>query len=102
MVTIALRNRHNLLLFAHICLFLICYIVMMIVLLIVFSNTCNKFLSSELSYLPAFFRWSDIAAHHYNHISAAVTVSGKVCLLHGTLNNVIFLIELCVIYSLVI
>eukprot|EP00112_Aurelia_sp_Birch-Aquarium-sp1_P023191 Seg681.3 transcript_id=Seg681.3/GoldUCD/mRNA.D3Y31 product="RCC1 and BTB domain-containing protein 1" protein_id=Seg681.3/GoldUCD/D3Y31 len=23
-------------------------------------------------------RWSDIAAHHYNHISAAVTVTGKV------------------------
>ena len=24
------------------------------------------------------FRWSDIAAHHYNHISAGVTRSGKV------------------------
>ena len=24
--------------------------------------------------------WSDIAAHHYNHISAGVTVSGKICM----------------------
>jgi len=25
-------------------------------------------------------RWADIAAHHYNHISAAVSVAGKICM----------------------
>lgn len=25
-------------------------------------------------------RWTDIAAHHYNHISAGVTTSGKICM----------------------
>lgn len=25
-------------------------------------------------------RWTDIAAHHYNHISAAVLLSGKICM----------------------